>query len=237
MTNRLNLVLSVVIGGLAIHGVIAACGSIKSKAVDAQASDVAAPGDTSVPPGTIVAFAGMTAPAGWTLCDGSLVSRTTYAGLFAAIGINFGGGDGISTFNLPDLRGRFLRGMDGGAGRDPDAANRTASNTGGPTGDAVGSLQSDATAIPSTPFITENTGNHTHANGTFDRLLVHDGASTTNGTALDNVDGTGSEPNLSFSSAMLVAGTHTHRLGGGFGSGGDRETRPKNVAVHYIIKL
>jgi len=90
-----------------------------------------------LPPGTIIAFGGPAGaatdggaggiPPGWLLCDGSAVSRATYASLFGAIGINFGGGDGITTFNLPDMRGRFLRGVDHGAGRDPDAANRAAS--------------------------------------------------------------------------------------------------------------
>ncbi len=97
------------------------------------------------PAGTIQPFGGVTAlvPGGWLVCDGSAVSRTTYAGLFAVIGTNFGAGDGSTTFNLPDLRGRFIRGTDNGAGNDPDAASRTASNTGGNTGDAVGSWQQD----------------------------------------------------------------------------------------------
>ena len=93
-----------------------------------------------IPPGTIIAFGGTVAPAGWLLCDGSAVSRTVNANLFAAILINFGGGDGVTTFNLPDLRGRFAWGQDQATGRDPDAASRTASNTGGPVGDHVGTL-------------------------------------------------------------------------------------------------
>lgn len=96
------------------------------------------------PSGSIVAFGGTSAPSGWLLCDGSAVSRTTYAALFAVIGTNFGSGDGSTTFNLPDFRGRFLRGTDSGTGRDPDAASRTAMNSGGSTGDNVGSIQGDA---------------------------------------------------------------------------------------------
>jgi plastocyanin len=67
------------------------------------------------PPGTITAFAGNTIPVGWKICDGSAISRTSYDDLFIAIGINWGQGDNSSTFNLPDLRGRFLRGVDGAA--------------------------------------------------------------------------------------------------------------------------
>jgi microcystin-dependent protein len=100
---------------------------------------------TLVPPaGMIVAYGGTSAPTGWLLCDGTAVSRSTYSDLYAAIGVAYGYGDNSSTFNVPDLRGRFIRGVDSSQGRDPDAASRTAINTGGNTGDAVGSLQGDA---------------------------------------------------------------------------------------------
>jgi len=59
-----------------------------------------------VPPGVVLPFAGTSAPAGFLLCGGQAVSRATYAALFAAIGTTFGAGDGSTTFNLPDLRGR-----------------------------------------------------------------------------------------------------------------------------------
>lgn len=57
--------------------------------------------------GAIVSYAGNTAPVGWLMCDGSAVSRTTYSKLFNAIGTTYGTGDGSTTFNIPDLRGRF----------------------------------------------------------------------------------------------------------------------------------
>lgn len=63
-----------------------------------------------VPTGSQVAWPTATAPTGWLLCDGSLVSRTTYAKLFDVIGITFGSGDGSTTFALPDCRGRFILG-------------------------------------------------------------------------------------------------------------------------------
>ncbi|MBX2989398.1 MAG: tail fiber protein [Bdellovibrionaceae bacterium] len=97
-----------------------------------------------VPAGGIIPFGGTVAPAGYLLCDGSAVSRTIYAELFSVIGTNFGSGDGSTTFNLPDLRGRFLRGVDGLAGRDSDAGTRTEMNVGGNTGNQVGSVQLDA---------------------------------------------------------------------------------------------
>jgi len=62
------------------------------------------------PTGVISMYGGSVAPSGYLLCDGSAVSRATYAALFAVVGISFGPGDGITTFNLPDFRGLFPRG-------------------------------------------------------------------------------------------------------------------------------
>ncbi len=70
--------------------------------------------------GVITAFAMPTPPEGWLVCDGSAVSRTDYADLYAAIGTVWGHGDQIATFNLPDLRGEFVRGFDAGRGVDAD---------------------------------------------------------------------------------------------------------------------
>ena len=62
------------------------------------------------PIGTILPFGGSSIPTGFLLCDGTAVSRTTYSELFAVIGTSFGSGDSVSTFNVPDLRGEFIRG-------------------------------------------------------------------------------------------------------------------------------
>ena len=72
----------------------------------------------AVPSGAVLYFAGKTAPSGWLKANGAAVSRNTYAALFAAIGTTYGTGDGRSTFNLPDLRGEFVRGWDDGRGVD-----------------------------------------------------------------------------------------------------------------------
>jgi microcystin-dependent protein len=68
--------------------------------------------------GTVLPFAGTTAPSGWLLCEGQAVSRATYPELFAQLGIQFGAGDSTTTFNLPDTRGEFIRGLDNGRGVD-----------------------------------------------------------------------------------------------------------------------
>jgi microcystin-dependent protein len=64
------------------------------------------------PTGAVTAFAGATAPTNWLLCDGAAVSRTTYAALFALIGSTYGAGNGTTTFNLPNLKGRIPVGLD-----------------------------------------------------------------------------------------------------------------------------
>lgn len=115
--------------------------------------------ESLTPVGTIVAFAGDTAPAGWLMCDGQAISRTTYSTLYhSVVGVRFGHGDGSTTFHLPDFRGRFLRGVDPGSSRDPDSASRTAMNTGGATGRAVGSIQGHMFASHQHSVPTDSSG-------------------------------------------------------------------------------
>ena len=80
-----------------------------AEAIDAYGLALATPGDLKM-------SAAIAAPAGWLVCDGRAVSRGTYAALYAAIGTSFGAGDGSTTFNLPDGRGRVLVGAGAGTG-------------------------------------------------------------------------------------------------------------------------
>jgi len=96
---------------------------ILSTQADLASSQTAGAPALVMPTGVVLPFAGTAAPTGWLACDGTAISRTTYASLFAAISTSYGVGDGSTTFNLPDLRGRFPRfndAMFGGsaAGRD-----------------------------------------------------------------------------------------------------------------------
>jgi len=68
--------------------------------------------NASLPVGIIIPFAGGTTPSGWLLCFGQAVSRSTYSALFGVIGEQYGAGDGTTTFNVPDLRGRTAAGRD-----------------------------------------------------------------------------------------------------------------------------
>ena len=160
--------------------------------------------------GEIIAWPTSTAPSGTLQCDGSAVSRTTYADLFAVISDDYGAGDGSTTFNLPDYRGEFLRGWADGSTNDPDRASRT--NRGdGVTGDNVGTKQS---------FALQN------MTGT-----VSGGQETLSGTGvfLNGSAGANQRPSNGTSStravdfdASNVAQTST-------------ETRPRNVYVQFCI--
>ena len=77
-----------------------------SDAVNSALSSIGA----SVPTGTMFIYGGSVAPDGWLVCDGSAISRSTYAELFSVIGTSYGVGDGSTTFNLPDMRDRFAQG-------------------------------------------------------------------------------------------------------------------------------
>ena len=79
-------------------------------------------GIVTAPAGTVIQFAGSSAPSGYLKANGNAVSRSTYAALFAVIGTTYGTGDGSTTFNLPDLRGEFVRGWDDGRGVDSGRA-------------------------------------------------------------------------------------------------------------------
>ena len=86
---------------------------------------------------------GVEVPNGWMTANGSEVSRTEYPELFSTIGVMYGNGNNTTTFNIPDLRGYFLRGFNDGANNDPDAS--TCSDRGdGTTGDNIGTKQDDA---------------------------------------------------------------------------------------------
>jgi microcystin-dependent protein len=142
----------------------------------------------AVPVGSITMYAANTAPTGWLECSGAAVSRTTYAGLFAAIGTVFGSGDGSTTFNLPDMRGEFARGWDNGRGIDP--ARAFGSAQGGAIEAHVHSVQP--------PSATDDTG----------------AGLTTTGTG-------GAETITPYNTA----------------STGGSETRPRNIALMFIIKF
>ena len=184
----------------------------------------------TVPIGSIIAY-GADALAnsaalqtqGWLFCNGGPVSRTTYSQLFAVLGTRHGNGDGSTTFNLPDYRGRFVRGTNHGAGRDPDISLRTAANPGGVTGDNTGSIQPGATAKPANAALTTDTqGNHTHT-------IQH----VPNSNTSYRIAGSSVAKWTDDSATTSVAGAHSHTII----AGGDNETRPINAYLDYLIRF
>lgn len=112
--------------------------------------DVSTTFTPQVPAGTVLDFAGSSAPSGYLSCDGSAISRTTYARLFEAIGTTWGTGDGSTTFNLPDLRGRTSIGSGAGSG----LTARTLAGTGGE--------EAHILTTPEMPSHTHTQNAHTH---------------------------------------------------------------------------
>lgn len=182
-------------------------------------------GSTNViPTGSILTFAASSCPTGYLAADGSSINRTTYASLFTVIGTTHGQGDGSTTFNVPDYRGRFLRGVDGSANRDPDDSTRTAMATGGNTGDNVGSVQGDA--FKSHTHIQDAHGHDIRtANGT---PTGSDNAASRGFAAYNTAVGTAAYTGASV--PYIIQTTATNQNTGG------SETRPINAYVNFCIK-
>lgn len=105
-----------------------------------------------VPPGVVFPYAGSSTPTGFLLCYGQAVSRTTYADLFTAISTTYGSGDGSTTFNVPDLRGRSIFGKDNMGG---SAANRVTNAASGITGTTLGAVGGDQNMPTHTHGVTD----------------------------------------------------------------------------------
>jgi microcystin-dependent protein len=99
---------------------------------------------TAIPTGTVCLFAGATAPDGWAICNGAAISRVTYAELFAVIASIYGAGDGSTSFNIPDLRGRV--GIGSGTGTATDATAHSIGTAGGTEGVTLTAAQSGVPA-------------------------------------------------------------------------------------------
>jgi len=156
----------------------------------------------TLPIGTVLSFAGKpeSIPSNFMVCDGSALISKNYPELFTVLGNSWGDGSDDSIpetdFNLPDLRGMFLRGVDNSSQFDKDASSRLALKTGGNTGSNVGSYQRD----------------QSNSTSNIEQSL----------TGIPSFD-TSPQPEV-------------NNFNGTYSSNGTLETRPKNVAVYYIIK-
>jgi len=117
---------------------------------------------SSVATGTVVDFAGSSAPAGWLLTSGQAISRSTYAGLFVVLGVQYGAGDGTTTFNVPDLRGRVVAGFDNMGGTNAlRLSNFTSNVPGAAFGIQVNNLTADQNGPHAHPMSISDPG-HNH---------------------------------------------------------------------------
>lgn len=157
----------------------------------------APPAPAAVPTGTILAYGGTSAPSGYLLCDGSAVSRSTYAALFAVIATAYGAGDGSTTFNVPNMVGRFAFGK---------AASGTGSTLGGTfgnidhvhTGPSHTHTVSGTTTGPSSVFSAVGTGTNVG-----DGTHTHDFSATSSAAGTGNT-GTGNPPALTHNHIIKV---------------------------------
>lgn len=191
------------------------------------ASDIKtyASGNSLVPSGALMPFAGASAPTGFLLCDGSAVSRSTYATLFSAVSTTYGSGDGSSTFNLPDLRGRVIAGQDdmGGA-----SANRLTDQTGGVNGDTLGDTGGSETHTLTTAQLAA----HTHTFSDTDAHTVSFPRAFISGAANNsvNVDGSGQRHDGG-TLTVSISGTTSST-----GSGSAHNNVQPTIILNYIIK-
>lgn len=137
---------------------------------------------------------------GWMFCDGRTLDSAVYPELFSVIGYLYGK-TGAGSFNLPDYRGLFLRGVDAGSGMDPDSSKRLAP-TGTGSSSGIGSFQCDALQT------------HTH---TYKSVQLAAPAQVGNAAGQSTTDASTTAPDTP---ARITS-----------------ETRPKNIAVNYIIKF
>lgn len=203
-------------------------------------------------PGMLMPYAGSAAPSGWLLCAGQAVSRTTFAGLFAILGTVYGSGDGSTTFNLPDLRGRMPVGLDnmGGtsANRITAAAADIVGGSGGvetrtPAGSIAGTTGDTTLTISQIPAHGHPQTWRTSWNNSLTTMMVgSDGQSgcvnAQIGAANGGLSSCGyatNEANMVFTQNRGGGGAHNHPLSATF-SGSSMDITQPWIAMNYIIK-
>ncbi|WP_336938947.1 phage tail protein [Acinetobacter modestus] len=163
---------------------------------------------TLVLPGTTVLWCAPVVPVGYLELAGQAISRTTYSALFALFGTNYGAGDGSTTFNLPDLRGEFVRGFDHGRGID--------------TGRTLGSFQKATSVFMGDPTATAGRVANLYNN--------HDDDTQTLRTALNGEATTIDSTNVSVLSSAAETTDPVTPVDS------TMSVRPRNIALMYIIK-
>ena len=176
----------------------------------------------AAPTGSVMAFAGSSAPTGWLIADGSAVSRTTFAALFAVVGTAYGAGDGSTTFNLPDLRARSVAGFDSG-----NATGRLTANTAqGVSASALGNTGGEQAHSQTAAEMA------THSHGITDPGHTHGIPGLQQGGAGANVfilNGTGGNVENTISATTGISVNNA-------GSGNAANVMGPTIILNYIIK-
>lgn len=175
----------------------------------------------AVPTGVLVPYAGTSAPTGWLLCDGSQVSRTTYSGLFAVIATTYGVGNGTSTFNLPDLRGRVPAGRDINTGAG--FSNRLIGDTG-----LNAQILGNVGGLGTVTLTTDQMPLHGHS---FRLSTQAGGASDSTGGIMLNTSTV-----ANYAAYTGVPSDTVGRQIGGAGGGLAHLNTPPTIIMNYIIK-
>jgi microcystin-dependent protein len=189
---------------------------------------------SAVPSGAVMAFAMNSPPTGWLKCNGAAVSRATYSDLFTAIGTTFGVGDGSTTFNVPDLRGEWVRGW------ADDRAVDTGRVFGSAQSEMIGPHNHGASSTTTGTFSgsTSSNGDHTHSMTPTSEFNSSSGG----GSGVAN----NSAISTSFPATITAAnaGAHTHTVSGSISAStsttvtnnSGTENRVRNIALLYCIK-
>ena len=179
-----------------------------------------------VPSGAVFCVAVASVPTGYLECNGAAVSRTTYAALFAFIGTSYGAGNGSSTFNLPDLRGEFIRGFDNGRGVD---SGRSVASSQGSQNDSHNHSVSITTSTTSlTGTITKISETYASGGGGATGVFTKGGSAQASNTP--------SRVDSSPAGSVSMDASHNHSVSGNTANQGGNESRPRNIAMMYIIK-
>jgi len=216
---------------------------------DGGITDLKLANGVGIPVGLVLPYTGAASPSGWLLCYGQEVSRTTYGALYAVTGTQFGSGDGINTFNLPDLRGRTIAGLDNMGGV---AASRITNAISGITATTLGAAGGDQRVHQHTHVQDAHghgVSDPTHAHSVYDPTHTH--AITTKAgaggfgnefpaQALYGSTSAVSTQNAYSSVSIYGAGTGVSVNSGtavnqNFGSG-SAQNMPPTIVLSYIIK-
>lgn len=241
-------------GNVAVGGTLDVTGNTTMAGNLAVTGSVSSGGGLLMPTGAMLEYGGSAAPTGWLICDGSAVSRTTYAALFAVLGTAYGAGDGSTTFNVPDRRGKFGVGVDGTYTRGSTGGSTTTSSAGSHdhTGSA-GATTLTTSQIPShTHTGTTSSASLTGSFGPFRQSLGPAAGASASGVFSTYAGGTSGDANNGNSQVVGINmnASHTHTFTSDATGGGTSHTHtistdgththtatPPYVASNFIIKI